>query len=250
MDFCKKILDWIFLIAKIIFSIVLIIIGIKLIIFLLAPLFLVSIPVFSFTSFDWNPLATIIGAILTGLITWFAIYKTAELDTKARRFENNYKLYQERLLELDNKLLYLRRLNFLFYVKQPFDEFDLSAKLENINNWGETIKAKKALESLNRISPKWKQKENFIVALNLLADIQQYLSSQISQHKHYLEFQDEEYKKDFIKSVNEDSVKYHRQGLVDLYNSETENEIYDGENIEKIIDDIQKCIDEELKLDK
>ena len=94
MDFCKKILDWIFLIAKIIFSIVLIIIGIKLIIFLLAPLFLVSIPVFSFTSIDWNPLATIIGAILTGLITWFAIYKTAELDTKARRFENNYKLYQ------------------------------------------------------------------------------------------------------------------------------------------------------------
>ena len=195
-------------------------------------------------------LTTLLAGVITAISTFFAVFITSHLDRKARKFENNYKLYQERLLELNNKLLYLRRLNFHFYVKQPFDEYNLSARLVDINNWGETIKAKKALDSLNRISSKWKQKENFIKALDSLVDIQQYLSSQICQHKHYLDFLDEEYKKDFIKSVNEDSVKYHRQGLVNLYNSETENEIYDGENIEKIIDDIQKCIDEELKLDK
>lgn len=236
-------------IAKTIYILILITLGMKILLFIV----LGFIPYKSFYPFeqpDWNPLATIIGSILTGLITWFAVYKTAELDRKARRFENNYKLYQERLLELNNRLLYLRRLNFLFYVKQPFDEFDLSAKLTDINNWGETIKAKKALESINRISPKWKQKENFIEALNLLADIQQYLSSQISQHKHYLSFQDEEYKKDFIKSVNEDFAKYHRQDLVALYNSEPENNMYDGENIENTLDDIQKFIDEEFKLDE
>ena len=65
MEFCKKILDWTLLIAKIIFTIVLIIIGIRLIAFLLAPHFLISIPVFSYTTFDWNPLATIVGATAT-----------------------------------------------------------------------------------------------------------------------------------------------------------------------------------------
>lgn len=65
----------------------------------------------SFKNFDWNPLATIVGSIITGAIAWFAIFETSKHDRDARKFENVYKLYLEKLLEFEKYITFLKEIN-------------------------------------------------------------------------------------------------------------------------------------------
>ena len=53
-------------------------------------------------SFDWNPLATIGGTILTTIATVAAVYFTSKEDRKAREFDNKYNYYLDNLVKLRN----------------------------------------------------------------------------------------------------------------------------------------------------
>ena len=86
MERFKNILDCLWLITKLIFIIIALFFGIKIILFMILPCSI-------YGSCDWSPFATILGAILTGGITWFAVDKTSKLDKKARLYELKYKNY-------------------------------------------------------------------------------------------------------------------------------------------------------------
>lgn len=115
MEKAKKILDWIWLIVKIIFAIALVIVGIKLILWLVFPLFSLWFIPSPFSSFDWNPLTTLFGAIITGGITWYAVDRTAKMDRENRKYENNYKYFIENIQYLRDKINFLNSINIQYF---------------------------------------------------------------------------------------------------------------------------------------
>ena len=115
MEKTKKILDWIWLIVKITFAIALIIVGIKLILWLVFPFFSLWFIPSPFSSFDWNPLTTLLGAIITGGITWYAVDRTAKIDRENRKYENNYKYFIENIQYLRNEINFLNSINIQYF---------------------------------------------------------------------------------------------------------------------------------------
>ena len=83
--------------AKTIYILFLIGIGIKLLLWLIFS-FIPYKPFFPFEQPDWNPVATIVGAVLTLTGTCIAVVWTAKLDRDARLHELKYKNYQKRLI--------------------------------------------------------------------------------------------------------------------------------------------------------
>jgi hypothetical protein len=77
---------------------------------------------------DLNWICTLCGAIITGLITWFAVFKTSELDKKARKYENNYKFVHNKLIEFYEALDDIQELNRMYFSKnrEDFETIDIS----------------------------------------------------------------------------------------------------------------------------
>lgn len=115
MEKAKKILDWIWIIVKITFAIALVIVGIKLILWLVFPFFSLWFIPSPFSSFDWNPLTTLLGAIITGGITWYAVDRTAKIDRENRKYENNYKYFIENIQYLRDKINFLNSINIQYF---------------------------------------------------------------------------------------------------------------------------------------
>ena len=249
MEFCKKILDWTLLIAKIIFTIVLIIIGIRLIAFLLAPHFLISIPVFSFTTFDWNPLATIFGAVLTGLITWFAIYKTSQLDKKNRLYEFKYKHFIENLNNLNEDIIKMSRLTFCFerdedcVIDHSLDDKFLHKQLD-IKNF---IKNYEYLVKTNSV---FKNKtEGMKEIFNSFYNIYVYFNREILEHSYFLSNSKEEYRKSYISDLGKDNIIYCVDDFLKSYKDSTGID-YDAKLMNNALFELKNIIEEEFKLDE
>lgn len=62
---------------------------------------------------DW--VCALGSAIITGLITWFAVYETSNLDRKARKHDSNKQLYRQKLLELNELIEYLQIYNSIYF---------------------------------------------------------------------------------------------------------------------------------------
>ena len=244
MDKGKNILEWCLLIAKIIFTIVLIVLGIKLIMFMFFPYLPIHIFVSSFEPFDWNPIATIGGAILTGLITWFAVYKTSELDKNARKLEKIYVYYQKEILDLNNYVINLTSFNNTFRIDKDLPDkkkfVPYSEKYCDIDTMREI---RSILSSLGVYDKKWRD-EKYINMVDDFINIQlQYnlwLSETINQsNKNDLkifEIKD--------KNVSFDVCKFFEE----IKNSKL-NINYDFEKNREKIEEIQCLINNEFKMD-
>jgi len=235
-------------IVKAIFITLLMIIGIKLILLFIMPMSIFSLfPYSPFDNYDWNPIATIIGSFITGLIAWYAIFKTAELDRKARKYENNYKLYQEMMIDLKKDLKFLKELSSIF----QNEDFDRYIKIETFQDVYNTRKIKKKLEALESISNKWEKEKSFKECIDKLLNIQIFFYEQVKEHRYYLEAKKSEYRKDYIKFLNSTELKISRQQFLETYNSTIEKdcEQYNPDFIENTIDNIEKLINKEFKLE-
>lgn len=69
---------------------------------------------------------TMAGATAAGLITWFAVYKTSELDKKSRRYECNYKYVQEKMWDFYNHLSAMSNLNHKLFSKDRKEYANIS----------------------------------------------------------------------------------------------------------------------------
>lgn len=253
MDKIKNIAEILWNIVKITFMLLLFLIGIKLILALLFPMILFPFNAFLYpqsNSFDWNPIATIIGAIITGLIAWFAIFKTSELDRDSRKFEAKYKLYQDKLLELNENIIYLRQLNWIFKIDDDGTP-NIAIEVNKIDNVYKTRTIKYLLESLAIFSKEWENKQEFIKTIDDLINIQCFFSKQIVEHKFGLEGHDE-FIKPFIRSIDEvlgkEHVNYNIQGFLDAYKENSEK-AFNFKEKDIIFDEMQDFINNEFKLD-
>ena len=102
--------------AKTIYILFLIGIGIKLLLWLIFS-FVPYKPFFPFEQPDWNPVATFVGALVTAIATFCAVFLTSWQDRKARKNECNYKYVQEKLFKLYDLLGILQELNHDYFSK-------------------------------------------------------------------------------------------------------------------------------------
>lgn len=250
MDKLKKILVWVWLIAKLVFMISAIIVGIKLIVFLIFPLLPFSMLTFSpFSSFDWNPISTIFGSIVTGGIAWFAVYKTSELDKKARLYEYRYKHYISNLNNLNELLIPLLQISFFF---KKDEDCIISKNCNNdfFNKDFEIRRFNKIYNYLCKINKSFKTKtQNLENALAEFINIYQFTQRQIMEHRWYLEKNDTRYKKDFISKIGKNNVVFCVGDLLNFYKKEKGIE-YNVANFEEEIDNLRDVIETEFKLDE
>ena len=87
---------------------------------------------------------TILGCVLTGVITWFAIFKTSELDRNARKEENLYKLYFDRLneyyIKLENlKQVYMKFFNEKEIIISTYDTQEMIIDIKDIRDFSGKI---------------------------------------------------------------------------------------------------------------
>lgn len=64
---------------------------------------------------DLSPFATIVGAIVTGLITWFAVRETSKLDRKNRKIENAFKYFEDKIIKLSSCITDIKKLNAKYF---------------------------------------------------------------------------------------------------------------------------------------
>lgn len=114
---------------------------------------------------DLSPLATIVGAIITGLITWFAIYETSKLDRKNRKIENTFKYFEDKIIKLASYIPNINKLNAKYFDGKEgkaniINDDIISKELNDIN------KVKSVLESILLHNPPEKSSiESFIMQL-------------------------------------------------------------------------------------
>lgn len=139
----KDVLEIMWDIVKAVFIILLMIIGIKLILLFIMPISIFSLfPYSPFDNYDWNPIATIIGSILTVVATAGAVYLTAREDRKARKVEFNEHLYRDKLVLLNDYIPFLESINNQFFNNKNNCKFENNHivvkndldKLKNIKN--------------------------------------------------------------------------------------------------------------------
>ena len=250
----KKILDWIWIIVKIIFSIALIIVGIKLILWLVFPLFSLWFIPSPFSSFDWNPLTTLLGAIITGGITWYAVYKTSELDKKARIYEFRYKSYIEHLNLLNQGILLIYRLTY--YFEKDKEECLISKAItdDNLNKEFEIRSFLKIYEYLCQINKNFKAKTiEFREQIDSFQAVYKFLQDNICEHRWYLQHKQdpnmEKYKKDFVFELKDEKLIYRVDEFLNYYKQKTQVD-YDVDKMKKALKDLKEIITSEFKLDK
>ena len=126
---------------------------------------------------DLSPLATMVGAIITGLITWFAIYETSKLDRKNRKIENTFKYFEDKIIKLSSYIPNINKLNAKYFDGKEgkaniINDDIISKELDDIN------KVKSILESILLHNPPEKSSiESFIVQLEEFRKTLEYIQT-------------------------------------------------------------------------
>ncbi len=244
MEKAKKILDWIWLIVKITFAIALIIVGIKLILWLVFPLFSLWFIPSPFSSFDWNPIVTFLGAIITAGATFCAVYLTSKEDRKARFEEKKINYYMSSLQLLDNDIKYLRDSIYCFSIYEPDPINILSRTGEITQKWYQTHKIVKLIKKLEAISNIWKNK-NYSVLISELVQIQKLYNVTLDNESRGV---DNAENVRVFEKIEKNDVRYSIPRLLNLYETQY-NKQFNYKQIEKIIDEMQALINNEFKLE-
>lgn len=232
-------------IVKAVFIILLMIIGIKLVLLFIMPMSIFSL--FSdspFNNYDWNPIATMIGAIITGLITWFAVYKTSELDNKARKEECKYKFYMDALKDLDLEMKFINNAIYNFSIQEgdPVDVRHRTGK-NLTEDWFRTNSINKIIKKLETINDTWKIKK-FSSDIQDLKDIQQLFNIAYDNESRNVFVLGEE---KIFTQLEENHLAYSIPNMHKYY-QQNYNKIFDYKKINKAIIDIQNLINEEFRL--
>lgn len=246
MEKFKNILEIMWDIVKAVFIILLMIIGIKLILLFIMPISIFSLfPYSPFDNYDWNPITTIIGAIITGLITWFAVYKTSELDNKARKEECKYKFYMDALKDLDVEIRFLSRSLFNYFIDNQ-DPVNIRHRTgENlIEDWFKTNSINKIIKKLETINDTWKIKK-FSSDIQDLKDIQQLFNIAYDNESRNVFVLGEE---KIFTQLEENHLAYSIPNMHKYY-KQNYNKIFDYKKINKAITDMQNLINKEFKLE-
>ena len=242
--------------AKTIYILILIGIGIRILWFVLS----LFIPYKTFSPFetpDYNPLATLVGAIITGIIAWVAIFKTSELDRKSRVYEINYKYFREQLFELMKTLYPISRLSSKFK-KFSHQNIPTSSSIlqEDLFDYNHTIgDFINVYDLISRINPKFTEKiEIYKTQIESLFDLRQYFCEKLSLHRCFMETKDEQYKINFIEEIEDIGEKrtiihFSLNELLSSFKSE-KNIDYDNLYTEECIKKIRDAITEQLKLEE
>ena len=232
-------------IVKAVFIILLMIIGIKLVLLFIMPMSIFSL--FSdspFNNYDWNPIATMIGAIITGLITWFAVYKTSELDNKARKEECKYKFYMDALKDLDVEIRFLSRSLFNYFIDNQ-DPVNIRHRTgENlIEDWFKTNSINKNIQKLEAISKIWKAK-NYSEKIEKLRNIQRLFNIAFDNESRGVQINEN---LQIFTRIEEDHIAYSVPNMLAYYRH-TYNIEFNFLEIENAITDMQNLINKEFKL--
>lgn len=194
------------------------------------------------SSFDWS---TIIGSIITGLITWLAVYKTAEFDKKSRINEFKYSYYISKLINFGQELEVIKK------IIDYFEPSDTNKVISNDKLYCdfELISFKKDYNCLCKINNEFALKtknfsENFEIFQNLIA----YFQHQIDDHRFFLKSHDEKFKKDFVIQYRNDTIRYNVNQFLKQYNKQYPNQVYDEQNMQKSIIELNIYIEEEFRL--
>jgi hypothetical protein len=197
---------------------------------------------------DLNWLATLIGATITGLITWLAVYKTAEFDKKRRLYEYRYSHYVSHLNDLSELLKTLLKISY-YFEKDKDCIISKSCRNDYFNNDFEIRNFQKTYNYLCKINTDFKTNTQDLE--NILAefiDIYQFTQRQIAEHRWYLEKGDPKYKKDFISKIGENNIVFCVDDLLNFYKQEKGVD-YDVENFIRSMKNLQDVIENEFVLD-
>src|SRR5574344_632589 len=192
---------------------------------------------------DWNSIATLVGAIIMAGATFVAVYITSHEDRKARKFENKYSYYINKLRNFEEKTEIVNNLNWYFKKisggciregnkiekKIPTDvlynDYDMSCFIDLFNN-------------LCNINQHFKQStENFKVQLDNLFSIYSFLQSEVIAEKEYITKNKEEKNISFI--VNDFLISYKK----------VKNKDYDANKFYEELNFVKNIINEEFKLE-
>ena len=241
---------------KLIFIIAAIIFGIRLICFLIAPFIPFTIYNFSpFERFDWNPAATIFGAVVTGGIAYYAVFKTSELDRKARVYEVNYRYFREQLFKLMDSLYPISKLSSKFKKLSHQNNPTSSAILqEDLFNYSAIENFIYVYDLINRINPRFTEKiEKYKTQVESLFDLRQYFCEKLTLHRYFIETKDDKYKVIFIEDIEgcgeKTIIHFSLNELLSSYKSE-KNIDYDNLYTEECIKKIRDIITEQFKLEE
>ena len=201
----------------------------------------------------WNPtdlgwICALGGAIITGLITWFAVYETSKLDRKARVYEFKYKHFIENLSQLKENIIPIDRLTFCFKKdKQCIMSF--SVDNDYLSKEYEIRKFIKQYKYLCKINNSFKIKTSEMDNIfESFADIYKFFNQQIFAHKHYIETAKEDFKRDFIRACSNDGVKYCIDEFLTCYKDNTSID-YDVTEMNNDLRKLYNIIEEEFKLE-
>lgn len=242
MERFKNILDCLWLITKLIFIIIALFFGIKIILFMILPCSI-------YGSCDWSPFATILGAILTGGITWFAVDKTSKLDKKARLYELKYKNYLENLQDLKQYIRTIDRLIF-YFDKNSYNSVNKNIEDSILNKDAEIMQLTKIYGYICKINPSFKaETKGFDETFKLFNNAYNFLKRQFYEHYLYLKSGDIKYKKDFISDLNEQQFKYNGEEFLAYYKEKMDVD-YNVIDMINALDNLKNVIENAFVMDE
>lgn len=204
------------------------------------------IPYKSFSPFeqpDWNPVATLVGAIITAGVTFCAVFLTSKQDRDARKEEKKYDIFISLMLDLDGNMSYLHKVLDDFYVnpKVPLN-YEHRPEIEN-NDIKKTYSVYKTIKKMEQINLKW-NKQNFS---NLIFELHSI------QNSYFIELHNVQKIPSYVSEVftiEEDGKTYYSlTKLLNMYEKNTKHK-FDSLEITEKLNNMQDLINKELKMDE
>lgn len=188
MDKINNISEILWNIVKITFMLLLVIIGVKLILVLLFPMLIFPLSAFLYlqsNGFDWNPISTIIGSIITLIGTVCAMLL---IDNQAKkRWLNDAFAKEETNLWIEFRKQFINNLDenigFLRFLKKIIDNESIHFKEHPLEYYRKKYDEYRCLKNLYgkiKIYVKKNELENFESAENLINKVSYFYSSIIS----------------------------------------------------------------------
>lgn len=184
---------------------------------------------------DWE---TLVGAVATCIVTWVAIFKTSELDRKARIFENKFTNYLDVLIELKLCLFQIMELNDMYIQNRKgggcyISSDEISENLKMLDN------TKQFLDSAKTYSPK---------NVKLFENVEDLVGKYIEMFKSIRDTLDA-----FLSNSNNNDYYVKRDNdiiiLFDKFHEQYPEQYKPELMNEKYLKEMEKFINQELKMD-